>query len=459
MNRNTILGTFAVSLLLILAGIVSQEEVGSINSTNPWNKQLTFPPLEASIQNQITAPKLIVSSVATETNMSQLVSASNRFGFNLFSQIQAQQESENKNIVISPNSVAIALAMMRNGTAGSTLAEINTVLGLDQLASDRLLRRKTTETARTVGENVDPSYAKLMEALTTADADVQLAIANSLWVNQDIALKEQFVNNSQNFYLAKVSNLNFADASVKHRINQWVAQNTAQKIPKIVDSVFPEDALYLINAIYFKGSWTKKFDADATTQQPFSLPPDQTKPVAMMSQTGDYRYYANEQFQAIRLPYGKKAELGMYIFLPQASSSLQHFNQQLNLDNWQEWLSQMRSQPGNIALPKFKLVYDAQLKDILRSLGIQQAFNSQQADFSPMTDSSVVIDTVKHKAVIEVNEEGTEAAGVTSIGIRITSATPETQPFQMNVDRPFFFAIRDDITETILFMGNVVDPE
>lgn len=434
MNRNTILGTFAMGLLLILAGIVSQEEAGSINSTNPWNKQLT---------PQITAPKLIVSSVATETNMSQLVSASNRFGFNLFSQIQTQQESEKKNIVISPNSVAIALAMMRNGTAGSTLAEINTVLGLDQLTN----------------ENVDPSYAKLMETLKTADADVQLAIANSLWVNQDIVLKEQFVNNSQNFYLAKVSNLNFSDSSVKHRINQWVAQNTAQKIPKIVDSVSPEDALYLINAIYFKGSWTKKFDADATTQQSFYLQPDQTIPVAMMSQTGDYRYYANEQFQAIRLPYGKKAELGMYIFLPQASSSLQQFNQQLNLDNWQEWLSQMRSQPGNIALPKFKLVYDAQLKDILRSLGIQQAFNSQQADFSPMTDSSVVIDTVKHKAVIEVNEEGTEAAGGTSIGIRITSATPETQPFQMNVDRPFFFAIRDDITETILFMGNVVDPE
>ena len=443
MNRNTILGTFAVSLLLILAGIVSQEEAGSINSTSSWNKQLTPCPLGTSIQNQITAPKLIVSSVATETNMSQLVSASNHFGFNLFSQIQAQQESENKNIVISPNSVAIALAMMRNGTVGATLAEINAVLGLDQLAR----------------ENVDQSYAQLMETLKTADADVQLAIANSLWVNQDIALKEQFVNNSQNFYLAKVSNLNFSDASVKHRINQWVAQNTAQKIPKIVDSVSSEDALYLINAIYFKGSWTKKFDADATTQQPFYLQPDQTKPVAMMCQTGDYRYYANEQFQAIRLPYGKKAELGMYIFLPQASSSLQQFNQQLNLDNWQEWLSQMRSQPGNIALPKFKLVYDAQLKDILGSLGIQQAFNSQQADFSPMTDSSVAIDTVKHKAVIEVNEEGTEAAGVTSIGVRITSATPETQPFRMNVDRPFFFAIRDDITETILFMGNVVDPE
>ncbi len=400
-------------------------------------------PMGTSIQNQITSPKLVVSSVTTDTNVSQLVSASNRFGFNLFRQIQTQQESENQNIVISPNSVAIALAMIRNGTGGETLTEINTALGLDQLATAK----------------VDPSYAKLIETLKTADADVELAIANSLWVNQNIALKQQFVNNAQDFYQAKVSNLDFADSSVKRRINQWVAKNTAQKIPEIVDSVYPEDALYLINAVYFKGSWANKFDADATTEQPFYVKPGKTKPMATMSQTGDYRYYVNEQFQAIRLPYGKKAELGMYIFLPQESSSLEQFNQQLNLDNWREWLSQMRSQSGNISLPKFKLEYDTELKDVLASLGMQQMFIPSQADFSAMTDTSVAIDTVKHKAVIEVNEEGTEAAGVTSIGIRITSATPETQPFNMNVNRPFFFAIRDDITETILFMGKVSAPE
>ena len=177
----------------------------------------------------------------------------------------------------------------------------------------------------------------------------------------------------------------------------------------------------------------------------------------MMSQTGDYRYYANEQFQAVRLPYGK-GEIGMYIFLPQTSSSLKQFNQQLNLDNWQEWLRNMRSQPGNISLPKFKLEYDTELKDALSAMGMERVFDSTQADFSAMTDSPVAIDTVKHKAVIEVDEEGTEAAGVTSIGIRITSVMPE-QRFNLNIDRPFFLAIEDHITETILFMGNVVEPE
>jgi serpin B len=119
----------------------------------------------------------------------------------------------------------------------------------------------------------------------------------------------------------------------------------------------------------------------------------------------------------------------------------------------------MRSQPGNVSLPKFKLEYITELKDVLSSLGMQQVFNSAQADFSPMTDSAVALDQVKHKAVIEVNEEGTEAAGATSSGIRITSATPQKQPFEMNINRPFFFTIRDDRAGIILFMGNVVEPE
>ena len=424
MNRNTLWGTFALVLLLGLAALASQEEANSISSLN----QLA------------SGSKLIASQPGTKLN--QLVNANNRFGFNLFTQLQLQQKSQPQNIFISPQSIAIALAMTRNGTAGKTQAEITQTLGLEQFDP----------------ATVDYSYEQLIKTLTTTDNSVELAIANSLWINQNISLKDSFIKTNQDFYQGKVSNLDFADTSAKNTINQWVASNTAQQIPEIVDSISPEAALYLINAIYFKGSWTNKFAPDATTKQPFYLESKTTKPVAMMSQTGDYRYYANEQFQAIRLPYGKKAQLGMYIFLPQANSNLEQFNQQLNLANWQTWLSQMRSQPGNIFLPKFKLEYTTELKDVLSSLGMQQVFNSAQADFSAMTDSAVALDQVKHKAVIEVNEEGTEAAGVTSTGIRITSAIPQKQPFEMNINRPFFFAIRDDRAGTILFMGNVVEP-
>lgn len=424
MNRNTLWGTFALVLLLGLVALASQEEASSISSLN----QLS------------SGSKLIASQPGTKLN--QLVNANNRFGFDLFAQLQLQPKSQSQNIFISPQSIAIALGMTRNGTAGKTQAEITQTLGLEQFDP----------------ATVDSNYGKLIETLNTADKSGKLAIANSLWVNQNISLKDSFIKTNQDFYQGKVSNLDFADTSAKNTINQWVASNTANQIPEIVDSISPEAALYLINAIYFKASWTNKFDPNTTTKQPFYLQSETTKPVAMMSQTGDYRYYENEQFQAIRLPYGK-GKLAMYIFLPQANSSLEQFNQQLNLANWQTWLSQMRSQPGNVSLPKFKLEYARELKDVLSSLGMQQVFNSAQADFSAMTDSAVALDQVKHKAVIEVNEEGTEAAGATSSGIRITSATPQKQPFEMNINRPFFFAIRDDRAGTILFMGNVVEPE
>ena len=420
MNRNTLWGTFAVAILLVLTGLVLQEEASSIGST----------------KNLAASNKLVASK--SSVKIAQLADANNRFSFNLFNQLYS--DSPSQNIFISPGGIAIALAMLRNGTAGETQAEITGVLKLEQLPT-----------------NINASYGKLIETLKTADSDVKLAIANSLWINQDIAIEDEFIDDTQHFYRGIATNLDFADATAKDTINQWVASNTAHKISEIVDTVSPKDAIYSIDAIYFKGSWTNKFDPNATTQKPFSLTSGQTKPVAMMSQTGDYRYYENSEFQAIRLPYGEQAELGMYIFLPQPNSSLEQLNRQLNLDNWQEWLSQMRSQPGKVSLPKFKLEYDKELKDVLARLGMRQIFNSERADFSPMTDSAIAVDTVKHKAVIEVDEEGTEAAGVTSIGVRITSAMPQ-QAFNLNIDRPFFFAIRDDITETILFMGNIVEP-
>ena len=426
MNRNTTLGTLGVSLLLILIGIVSQQEAASIDSVQP------NPQSHQTIDN-------LDNLALTETKMSQLANASNRFGFNLFTQIRNQQPQDN--LVISPSSVAIALAMVRNGTNGTAKEEMTRALELDLLEPSV----------------VDQSYQRLMETLKTADPNVKIAIANSFWVNQNITLKQQFIKDAEEFYEAEVTNLDFADSQTTNIINNWVAKNTANKITQIVDSVSPEDALYLINAIYFKGIWTNKFDANATVEQPFYTN-GSPQPHMMMNQTGDYRYYQSDRFQAVRLPYGKKEELGMYIFLPQEDSSLAEFNEQLNIDNWQEWLSQMRSQKGNLTIPRFKLEYETDLVEYLSALGMKQIFSSSKADFSAMTDVPVAVDTVKHKTFIEVNEEGTEAAAVTSIGIRITSAMPEDTPFNMNVNRPFFFAIRDDITETVLFMGNVVEP-
>ena len=429
MNRNTVLGTLGVSVLLMLMGMVSNQEAVSINSVKS-NYQ--------SNSHLLIASEMTINK--TDTQISQLANASNSFGFDLFQQLNSQQPEDN--LVFSPSSIMFALTMARNGTDGSTKAEMTQTLKLEQLDSEKL----------------NQNYQQLLKTLQTADPQVQLAIANSLWANQNLTLKEKFITDAQEFYQAKVTNLDFADGQTKTKINRWVAENTAQKIPQIIDSVSPEDALYLINAVYFKGIWTHKFDTNATKEQPFYDSSGSSQSQLMMNQTNDYRYHETEEFQAVRLPYGEKEELGMYIFLPKPTSSLAEFNQQLNIDTWQEWLSQMRSQKGNLTLPRFKMEYETNLVESLSSLGMKKVFHPQQANFAALTDTPVAIDNIKHKALIEVNEEGTEAAAVTSIGIRITSAMPQQMPFQMNVNRPFFFAIRDDITETILFMGNVVKP-
>ena len=424
MNRNTILGTLGVSLLVALGIMVSKQETNSIDPDT----------------SNTPSYQLVANQTTIETQISQVASASNSFGFNLFDQIQQQQPKDN--LLISPSSIAIALAMTRSGTNGSTQTELTDVLELGSLEPDA----------------IDLSYRKLIETLKTADPKVTLAIANSLWINRDIDLKQKFIEGAKDLYQAQVSNLDFADSRSKQIINDWVAKNTNNKISEIVDRTSSEDALYLINAIYFKGIWSNKFDVNETTDRPFYRSPQSSQSIPMMSQKGDYRYYQSDRFQAVRLPYGEKQELGMYIFLPAENSSLAEFNQQLNQNNWQEWLSKMRSQEGNITIPRFKLEYELNLLESLSVLGLNQIFSPQGADFSAMTDTPVAVDNIKHKTYIEVNEEGTEAAGVTSIGIRITSLQPDNKSFNMNVNRPFFFAIRDDITETIIFMGNVIEP-
>jgi serine protease inhibitor len=216
--------------------------------------------------------------------------------------------------------------------------------------------------------------------------------------------------------------------------------------------------LYLINAIYFKGNWQKEFSKSATQEQPFTLLNGTRKQHPLMSQSGKYRYYENPEFQAISLPYGS-GRLSMFVFLPKPNVKQADFYRNFTSENWQQWMKQFSSRSGQIVLPRFKLEYDITLNQALQALGMGVAFQDQ-ANFANMTPKEVKIDEVKHKTFVEVNEEGTEAAAVTSVGIRATSAPPpEEAPFKMVVDRPFFCAIRDNQTGTILFMGSIVDPK
>ncbi|QDL07727.1 serpin family protein [Brasilonema octagenarum UFV-E1] len=371
---------------------------------------------------------------------SKLITANTKFGFKLFSEVL--KNDSGKNIFVSPSSVAIALAMTYNGASGSTKEAMAKALEFKELNL----------------EQINSSNVVLKKLLENSDPKVQLTIANSLWGNRKASFQPDFLQRNRDFYTAKIASLNFTDASSLNVINDWVNQNTSGKITNIVEKIQPDQVLFLINAIYFKGSWTNEFDKQQTAEYPFYLQSGEQKQHPMMSQSGDYRYFENQQFQAVSLPYGKDAKMSFYIFLPKQNSNLQSFYQNLNAENWENWMAQFSKQQGSIRLPRFKMNYDVTLKNPLTAIGMGEAF-SDQANFSAM-GKDLKISEVKHKTFVEVNEEGTEAAAATSVQmVPLSALLPPKEPFQMIVERPFFCAIRDNQTGSILFMGSIVEPQ
>ena len=250
--------------------------------------------------------------------------------------------------------------------------------------------------------------------------------------------------------------LNFADPGSVATINDWVGRNTAGKIPKIIDRIDANDILFLINAIYFKGKWTAQFKKELTKQQPFT-PADRNKiQVPMMTQSGSYQYYETPDFQAISLPYGNR-RWNLRIFLPSAGRTLPQFLKSLTAANWDTWMRSFHKRDGDISLPRFRIEYEKELNNALKALGMEVAFDRSRADFSAMLQTSerAYIKQVKHKTFVEVNEEGTEAAAATSVGVQVTSVEVPMQKFRMVVDRPFFCAIRDEQTGAVLFLGAI----
>jgi serine protease inhibitor len=371
----------------------------------------------------------------------QLVAANTQFAFKLFAELT--KSNIEHNVFVSPASVALALGMAYNGARGETARAIARTLELGEMSLDALNR----------------ANAALLESLRTIDAHVALAIANSLWGQQGISFAPDFLSRNQDLYRAEIATLDFGDPSAAATINAWVARNTGGKIETIVDQLDRSAIMVLINAIYFKGSWAKAFDPRRTRQLPFTLPGGRQKQLPMMAQTGKFDYYALPGFQAISLPYGA-GRASMYIVLPEQRSSLRAFRRELTHKSWESWLRHFRQSEGTIVLPRFKLAYESTLNDALTSLGMGMAFD-RRADFSGMFADgkpSATIDEVKHKTFVEVNEQGTEAAAATSIGMIRMTMSPQRN-FSMIVDRPFFCAIRDNQTGTLLFLGTIVDPE
>ncbi|HIH44002.1 MAG TPA: serpin family protein [Candidatus Methanoperedenaceae archaeon] len=368
---------------------------------------------------------------------SNIASASTRFGFKLF--LELLRKGKGWNILISPTSIAAALAMTYNGAMGDTKRGMEETLELQGMSF----------------EEVNRENAALIAGLKEIDS-VQINIANSLWGKKDVPFNPDFIQRNRDFYEAGVRNLDFSDPRSISIINAWVSEKTAGLIKKIVDEIDPLTILILINAIYFKGKWSNVFNKADTKEGLFTLLDGKQKNVHFMSQSGRYPYHRGRDFQAISLPYGD-GRVSMYIFLPDKKVDFYGFLNNFNLD----LLHQFSTEKGAIKLPRFKLEYSISLNDALKSLGMEVAFDEDKADFSGMcpvtSQDNVYIYKVVHKSFMEVNEEGTEAGAATKVEMN-TRALLGPPPFNMVVDHPFFCVLRDNATDAILFMGAVVDP-
>jgi serine protease inhibitor len=392
-------------------------------------------------QNNPTQPGQAPDAAATRAlaqgEGAKVVQAANAFGLDLL--LELIGEEPDQNAFISPASIATALSMTYMGAGGETRQAMAKAMRLGELGPD---------VVATANQN-------LLSLLRSADPKVQLQVANSLWARQGIEFRPEFMQTNRTHFSAQVEALNFSDPVALKTINKWVSDRTQGRIPQIVDSIPPDAVLYLINAIYFKGQWQHQFDKKLTEDQPFTLLNGSTVQAPLMQRHGDYPHFQGENYQAVRLPYGR-GRLGMVVFLPNGGTSLHELVKHIRASSWAEVSGRLKSMKGDVFLPRFKMEYKQELSEQLKALGMEVAFQPNAADFTGMrSERDLYIQAVLHRTFVEVNEEGTEAAATTGVQIGITSM-PET--FTFRADRPFFFVIEDRETNMILFTGLILDP-
>jgi serine protease inhibitor len=394
-------------------------------------------------------PGFAATAAALPQTTIDVAHADNAFGFRMLRAVQGTVPRGN--VVISPVSAALNLSMVLNGADGQTRQEMLGALSLGGLDS------------ATIGE----ANTQLLETLLTPVPAITLSVANSLWADSRRAtLRPAFVEQAQTKYRARVSDLDFANPGSAATINGWASKQTQGKIPKIIDRLEPSALVLLLNAVYFKGQWTKKFDVNSTQQRDFTLAGGGVKHVPRMMQSGRFGYFETPQLQAIRLPFGGGGDLVMQVLLPAKSSSLEALEAALTPEHWADWQAQYRQRQGEIALPRFELKANYRLNGPLQTLGMKRAFQPRGAQLTGMFASSAgqprtahfFISSVRQSIYWKVDEEGSEAAAVTSTEVHVTAVQRPQPPFEMIVDRPFFCVIADQRSGALLFVGAIYDP-
>jgi serine protease inhibitor len=375
---------------------------------------------------------------------SAVIDANNRLAFN-FLQATLQQDAAVNNRLISPLSIYLALSMVYNGADRDTKDSMAKALQIQGLDINTL----------------NAACHSLITQLPTEDNKVQLSIANSIWYRQNsFQPLAPFLDTTQNDYDATVRGLNFDDPGAVKTINDWVAQKTNNKIPTILNSIPKDDLMYLIDAIYFNGPWQIAFDPSATHSDVFHLQNGNTVSVPFMAREAKVKRYADNSFTLVELPYGGGSSYSMFIALPKdGQPPVNTLSATINADWLTNAISKMDSVTVALEIPKWEYSYAIDdMKPELSQLGMGIAF-TDQADFSKMYDPGQVkikISKAIHKTYVKVDEEGTQAAAVTAIGVAELTMVPAIQFFR--VDHPFIYAIVEKQTGAVLFLGVVNDP-
>jgi serpin B len=387
-----------------------------------------------------------------------VAAANNAFAADLYAKLAGAEG----NLFFSPNSIEVALAMTMAGARGKTYDEIKTVLHLSM--------------EETIAPDIHGGFGAFLKDLNAEKGTdgkprgYQLSVANALWGQKGEPFLPEFLKVLKDNYGAGLSELDFASDSdgARKTINAWVEKATQDKIKDLLKAPLPsrDTKLVLTNAIYFKGTWAEPFKKEATKDAAFHLSPDKDVQAPMMNRTGQYGYMEEEMFQGLKLPYVGN-ELSMVILLPrrvayvfegQTTSGLATLEKEATAANLAAWMGKFRKQKVVVSIPKFKTTAEFQLADTLKSMGMVDAFGGA-ADFSGMNGKKdLFISAVVHKAFVDVNEEGTEAAAATAVVMNRMAAMPADEPKVFRADHPFLFLIRHEKTGAILFMGRVADP-
>jgi serine protease inhibitor len=369
---------------------------------------------------------------ALSAEEAKVANSSNDFAFNLFRRVQ----KENTNTFISPLSVGMALGMTLNGASEETRQSILSTIDFNELTATQ----------------VNTAYRDLTRLLLSMDKKTQLGIANSVWHHKLYSVNPTFSATIKEFYDGTVQSLDFTNPAAKETINGWVEDKTNSRIKNLIEAISPDEIMFLVNAIYFKSNWVNQFDKSKTHKAPFIKENNEVTQVDMMFSKGvNLLYYANGEARLLDIPYGN-GQFTMTIIMPLASS-LSQFSSTLSNQKLSGWYALADTFTTELEIPKFKMTWKDDLKESLQAMGmLMDGFPYLFEDPLPLAISQVV-----HQSFIEVNEEGSEAAAATAVGVVQTSAP--SHPPRITIDRPFIFCIREKHTNTILFMGQLVDPD